>query len=135
MNKPNTKKTLRVGSSISLLIGLVALIINLVQFGAAGLITIPVFFVGLLSTVLGVIPIAGPVVYYFGVRTLFVALHSAVGMPAQTLGSDLIFWTSFLFTCLYCFIVTLILVVFLSKRSKLKALAEEMKQKAEKGGK
>lgn len=120
--KTNQKnKTIRVGTILSLVLGLIAFIIGIFEGGLGGLIIIPFFFIGLLGSALGVIPFIGPVLYYLGVGWLFDAILKAanLNMPIST---GIIFYSNLVFSALYCFVTSSLLVVFLALRKKLTVL-------------
>jgi hypothetical protein len=74
------------------------------------LMAVPLYFFGFIASFLGVIPIAGPLIYFFGIGTLFNALLSTfhISMPVT---SAVIFWYFFGLTVLYNVIILLILVL------------------------
>jgi len=74
------------------------------------LMAVPLYFFGFVASFLGIIPIAGPLIYFFGMRALFNALLSTFNL-SMPVTSAIIFWYFFGFTVFYNFIILLILIL------------------------
>lgn len=116
--KEKTKKY-HVGTIITLLVFIASFVTGLVEAGLAGFLTIPLFIFALLGSMLGIIPFVGPVLYYFGLGWLFdIILKSTnVSMPVA---SGIIFYAYLLYAILYCLVSSLVLVVLLVYRRRIK---------------
>lgn len=105
------KAQIRVGSLVSLVIEVAAAIVAFFEAGVLGaVITIPLWLFAMLGSIVGVVPFAGPFIYYFAIGALFGAIIGAAGI-AIPVAAGLLFWSSLIFSCIYCLMTTLVLLV------------------------
>lgn len=119
------KKTIKVGGALSLILGLLAFIVAIFLSGWLCLLIIPLYFIGLLGSVLGAIPFVGPVFYYFGVGWLFNTITATTGL--DPISSGILFYSNLVFSIVYCFVTSSLLVIWLALRRKLKKLGKANK--------
>jgi len=119
-------KTVKVGSILSLILGIIAFFTALFEAGIGCLLIIPFFFIGLLGSTLGAIPFIGPVLYYLGVGWFFDIILRATGftMPIST---GIIFYSNLIFSIIYCFVTTSITIIWLALGKKMQKAKEELK--------
>lgn len=128
-----TGKKEKLGASLSLIIGIIAFILGLLQGGFWGFLTIPLFLIGLFGVTLGTVPFIGPVLYYLGIGWIFNSIRSLAGNPIP-IASDLLFWSNFVFSCIYCFVSSLSLIILLLTRRQLKKAKDLLKTIGKKDG-
>lgn len=114
-------KTIRIGSGIALILGFIAFIIAIFEAGIGCFLTIPLFFIGLLGSILGIVPFIGPVLYYFGVNWLFSIILNVTGFAGKmNISRDIIFYSNLVFSLIYCSITTALLILFFALGRKFK---------------
>jgi len=112
-------KTIRIGSTLSLLLGIIAFLIAIFEVGWGCLLIIPLYILGLLGSVLGIVPFIGPVLYYFGVDWLFNSITGSLGLE-MPISTGIIFYSNLVFSIIYCFVTTSLLIIALALGRKFK---------------
>lgn len=111
---------------LSLFIGVIAFIISIFEAGWVCELTISMYLIASLGSLLGFVPFIGPILYYFGVGRVFnLALENLeLHMPIST---TIIFYGLLEFSIIFCFLTTSILVLSLFSRKELEDLIESLK--------
>lgn len=115
---------LKMSAKVFLLLGILSFSIGILEGGLGGFMIIPLFLLGLFGSLLGLIPLVGPYIYYLGFSWLFDTLLNAtnVHMP---ISSGILLYGFLVVSIIYCFISTLSLVLILfGKRISLKKRGE-----------
>jgi len=117
-------KTIRIGSTLALILGFIAFIIAIFEGGIGCLLIIPFFFIGLFGSILGALPFVGPILYYLGIGWIFKAILGLTPfqMPIST---GIIFYSNLVFSMVYCFVTSALTVIFLILRRKIKVTFEK----------
>ena len=112
------KKKMKVLDYLSLAILIAALIVGFIEGGILGsLMTIPLWFIGIFGSLLGLIPVVGPIIYYEVIGLVFGYLSAPFGLNVATLVIFLYFLgVSLIYTAIST--LALIIVIYLKRKMK-----------------
>jgi len=113
-------KTIRVGSTLSLVLGIIAFLVAIPLSGWLCLLIIPLYFLSLIGSILGIVPFVGPLLYYFGIGWIFNIITTSTGL--DPISSGILFYSNLAFSILYCFVTSSLLVLWIAFRRKLNKL-------------
>lgn len=112
------KKRVKLLDYLSLAILLVGLILGFMEGGVLGsLMIIPLWFIGIFGSLLGLIPVVGPFIYYELIGLIFGYLSVSVNLDLATL---VIFLYFLGISLLYTTISTLALILLIYLKRKIK---------------
>lgn len=122
--KTHSRIRIKLGATISFILGILAFLIAIFEAGIWCLLVIPLYILAILGSVLGLIPFIGPVLYYFGIGWLFNVILNSVGV-SMPISSGIIFYSNLIFSIIYCFLISSLLVLWLIFQKRLKKLKIE----------
>lgn len=101
--------------NFSLIIGLIAFLIAIFEGGIECLMVIPLFLIATVLLLIGLVPFAGAILYYLLTSWIFDYIIASLHLHLKL--SSLVLLVGFLIQAvILCFIVTGLLILFLSKR-------------------
>jgi len=111
------KKKVKILDYLTPIILFVGIILGFFEGGIIGsLVTIPLWFIGIFASLLGLIPVAGPFIYYFLMNFIFNYISSPFGL---CYASQVIFYYFLGVSIIYSVISTFALIVLIYLRRQL----------------
>jgi len=114
------KKKKKASLNLSLIIGIIAFIVAIFEGGWQSLVVIPMFLITVFTACLGIIPFAGPILYYLLTSWIFDAITSALQLHIPIATNILLF--GFLVQAIVtCFFFTALFVYWLLTKNMFKS--------------